>query len=153
MIIVDPPLDRVARARIGFGVVGIGLIAAGGVFALREVPPEDYTAVLLWLVAVVAVHDGIIAPLVAFVALRGAATARRIGVAAATVARTALCAAAVCALIAVPGIVVRALGPRNPTIHVTDYVAVVAGLWCVAILIAGAAVVVGSARQRRARTK
>ncbi|GAA1467586.1 hypothetical protein [Microbacterium thalassium] len=152
MIIVDPPLRRSDVARIVIGASGVALILAGIVMAIVAIPPERYASVVVWALAAIVIHDGLVAPLVVAVALIGRRTAQRIGTTAAAVARSALVAAACCTLIAVPGIVVRALGPRNETIHTVDYVVVLSACWVVAIGIAVGAVIAGAMRARHART-
>lgn len=152
MIIVDPPLRRTDIVRIVLGACGVGLIVAAIVMALVAIPPEDYVGVVAWALAAIVLHDGVLAPLVVAIALTGRRTAARIGPGAAAVARAALVTAACCSLIAVPGIVVRILGPRNDTIHTVDYVVVLATGWAIAIGVAVVAVVVGSVRARQART-
>ncbi|WES65356.1 hypothetical protein P0L94_04610 [Microbacter sp. GSS18] len=152
MIIVDPPLRRTDIARIVLGACGVALIIAAIVMALVSIPPADYVGVLTWALAAIVLHDGLLAPLVVAIALTGRRVTSRIGPAASAVARSALVTAACCSLIAVPGIVVRFLGPRNDTVHTVDYVMVLAVGWLVAIGVAVVAVVVGSVRGRQART-
>ena len=126
-------------ARLAIGAFGLALLGYAAVLGLTTVASAQYPA--------------LIAPVVVAFGVIGRGTARRIGPVAAAVARAALVAAACCSLVLIPGLVVRAVGARNPTIHVVDYPLVLAGLWIAAVAVAGAAVLVGRRRGTAAVTK
>lgn len=146
-----PPAARLLAVAAGLALVGVGVLAA------RGLPGGPLLGALLWLLAAVVLHDAVVAPvLVVAGAVLGrlcARSARAVGVATA-----ALSVAAVTTLVAVPGLVVRAEGPRNPSVHPTDYATVLAVVWGAAVavvLLAGAVARVtrrGSAGGRGARS-
>ena len=140
-------------ARLAIGAFGLALLGYAAVLELTTVASAQYPAVMWWVFAAIVVHDGLIAPVVVAFGVIGRGTARRIGPIAPAVARAALVAAACCSLVLIPGLVVRAVGARNPTIHVVDYPLVLAGLWIAAVAVAGAAVLVGRRRGTVAVTK
>jgi hypothetical protein len=147
-------LRQVGVVRLAIAGVGIALILVGAVYALTWVAPAQYPVIVVWLVAALVIHDGVLAPIVVAFGVLGRGTAARMGVGATSVARAALVVAACCSLVAIPGIAVSALGARNDTIHSSNYLVVLAALWAVAIVISGVAVWIGLRRtQVRARTK
>lgn len=154
MIILSPPLNRVDIARIGLGAAGLALIGVGGIAVLAGIPLEDYPGIVLWLLAAILLHDGVLAPLVVAFGMLGGPLAARLPSGAVAVARGALVAVAIASLASIPPIVAQALGARNPTIHSADYGAALLGLWVAAVLISAVAVATGAiARGRVARTK
>ena len=142
----------VANARIVIGASGVAVLGYAAFLGLTTVAPAQYPAVLWWLIGAIVVHDGVLAPLVVAFGVLGRGTSERIGPRAAAVARAWLVAAACCSLVLVPGLVVRATGARNPTIHAVDYPLVLVGLWVAAVCVAAAAVLIGR-RGATARTK
>lgn len=156
MVILDPAPTRIDVGRVVLAVVGIGLIGVGGIAMLAGVPVARYPGVLLWLALAVVLHDGVLAPLVVAFGVLGRPFAAGIGPVATAVARSALVIAALASLIAIPGLVERATGPRNATVHTIDYATVLLVCWLAAVVIAIGAAVVGavvSSRRRVARTK
>lgn len=50
------------RWRYGLGLVGVLLVAYGGLRLLTRTPGEDLRPLALWLLAAVLIHDGLVAP-------------------------------------------------------------------------------------------
>ncbi|WP_180357798.1 hypothetical protein [Streptomyces sp. NP160] len=135
-------------ARLAAGVLGVLLVLVG-VVAGRVLDRGPLVGALLWLLAAVVLHDVLLAPAVAVVGrgllrlVGGSRQAHRVAVAAAAVAGTT-------ALVAVPGLVARAQGPRNPSVHPTDYAQVLAVVWAVAAAVVLVAAAAGRVSRRRA---
>ncbi|MBA8816028.1 hypothetical protein FHX48_001101 [Microbacterium halimionae] len=148
-IAADPP--RLLFLRVFIGAGGVVLIGLGLVFALMSLPLDDIGHLGIWLVMALIIHDAVIAPIVAVAASFALPLARTIGPVYAAIARASLVASACAALVAIPGIAVRIAGPRNSTIHTTDYLFVVAIMWLSALTMSAACVLAGwLARKRRA---
>ena len=110
---------RVARrVLVGVGVVGL-LVAAW--ITLTTVHPQQYGGILLWLVAAVVLHDGVLGPLtwLANRVLRGAG--RRVPAAVLAIVQVAAVVGSVVALVVLPEIRAKRLGVRNPTVLPMDY--------------------------------
>lgn len=148
MIIIDPPPTSIGIARVVLAALGVAIALGGVAWGLAWIPADQYAAVAIWLIAALVIGDGVIAPLVVAFGMLGARTAQRIGAGAAALARAALVTAAVCSLVAIPGIVVSAQGPRNDTIHTVDYLLVLAIAWATAVAVSIGAVIVGGMRHR-----
>jgi hypothetical protein len=136
-----------APARALTGALGVAL-ALVGVLAARGSAGGPLLGALLWLLAAVVLHDAVVAPaLVASgrvleVLCAGSAAAFRVSVA-------ALSVVAVMTLVVVPGLAVRAEGPRNPTVHPNDYAAVLAVAWTAAAVVVLLACAAGRLTRRR----
>lgn len=145
--------SRVDTTRVLLGTTGVAVLGYAAFLGVVTVAPAQYPAVVWWLVAAIVLHDGVLAPLVIAFGALGRRTTARIGRRAAAVARAALVTAACCSLVLIPGLVVRATGARNPTIHAVDYPLVLVGLWSAALAVAVSAVLIGRGATATARTK
>ena len=111
----------IRRWRVGLVLLGLGLMGVGGVVALTWLHATQYPRVLLWLVAALVVHDGIIAPLVFVVSL----IARRLGtrIPAVTIALVegALVIAGIVTLLFLPEVLKKAIGTNNSSVLPQNY--------------------------------
>jgi hypothetical protein len=107
----------VLKYRIALGVTG-GLLLTFGVYRLvTKLDPSDLVALGLWLVAAVALHDGLIAPLTAgtgVVLTRVPSRARRY-------VQGALLVGALITVVAIPLIGRRGTQPASKAILLRDY--------------------------------
>ena len=107
------------------GLIGLGLISlvAGALALLDRLSPADLIWLLVWLAAMVVVHDAVLVP--ALVLLRGALRARsqRRGMvlAATVVIEVAFAIGATLTLYVVPLLFAQARGAKNPTVLAGDY--------------------------------
>jgi hypothetical protein len=133
--------------RAATAVVGLGLLALGA-WMLAPSPPRVLAGLGLWLVAAALLHDAVVGPLARLAGAglgaltRGSPLRRR-------VALSAVTTAGALTLVALPNVLARARGPRNSSIHTTDYLLVLLVVWLVAALVLA---VVGVGARRRGRT-
>ncbi len=98
--------------------IGGGLLVAliGGIVLLNDIPPRQYPAILVWLVAVLIAHDVIIAGVVFAAAFGGRRAGGRVPLRAILIVQGALAVGGIMVLLVVPEIVKKAIGTANPTI-------------------------------------
>lgn len=138
-------------ARIVLIALGAVLVGVGGGALVAGVPPRQWVGILLWMGGAVVLHDAVFAPLV----LVGSRILRRIGARVSwvqvAVVQVALVVGAALTLIAVPGIVSKSLGARNPSVLVFAYAPTLAIAWgAIGVLTALLVLAIGL-RRRRAR--
>lgn len=122
-------------------LIGTGILIAviGGLVLLNDIPPRQYPAIVLWLVAALIAHDVVIAGIVFAAAFAGRRAAGRMPLRAVLIAEAALAVGGIMVLLVVPEIVKKSVGTANPSILPLAY-----GL-NLAILIAALAVAAGAA--------
>lgn len=138
-------------ARIVVIALGAILVGVGGGALVAGVPPRQWVGILLWMGGAVVLHDAVFAPLV----LVGSRILRRIGARVSwvqvAIVQVALVVGAALTLIAVPGIVSKSLGARNPSVLVFAYAPTLAIAWgAIGVLTALLVLAIGL-RKRRPR--
>ncbi|MGC5223882.1 hypothetical protein ACPW96_15020 [Micromonospora sp. DT81.3] len=104
-------------------LIGSGVLVAviGGIVLLNDIPPRQYPAIIVWLVAVLIAHDVVIAGIVFGVAFAGRRVEGRMPHRSILVAQGALAVGGIMVLLVVPEIVKKAVGTANPSILPLDY--------------------------------
>lgn len=108
-------------ARLALAAAGVGLGGYGVVLALTTLAPPQLLALTVWLIAVVAVHDGLVAPVTSALRARWWRRADRRPAVVTVVAQVGFVTGAVLSLLVVPEIWAQSRGSANPTILVGDY--------------------------------
>jgi hypothetical protein len=130
----------IRRWRIGLILFGLGLMGIGGIVALTWLHSTQYPRVILWLVAALIVHDGIIAPAVFVVTL----IARRLGekVPAVVIAliEGALVIGGIFTLLFLPEVLKKAIGTNSSSILPLNYGLNLILFYVVLALLAAAAI-------------
>lgn len=138
-------------ARIVLIALGAVLVGVGGGALVAGVPPRQWVGILLWMGGAVVLHDAVFAPLV----LVGSRVLRRIGARVSwvqvAIVQVALVVGAALTLIAVPGIVSKSLGARNPSVLVFAYAPTLAIAWATLGVLTALLVLAVGLRRRRAR--
>ncbi|MBD3940508.1 hypothetical protein IF188_02185 [Microbacterium sp. NEAU-LLC] len=129
-------------------VAAAGLLAYGAVLLVTTLTPAQLFALLVWLVAVVAVHDGVIAPLTSALRARWWRDAGGRPIAATAIAQVGFVVGATLSLFVLPEIWAQGRGSANPTILVGDYALRLVVVWTTI-----AAIVLVTWRLTRRRTR
>jgi len=120
-------------------VVGVGLLAVGGLVLLDDVNPKRYLGLATWLLGALIIHDGIIAPTVFAIILVFRRANKTIPIVLLLIVQGALVVGSIMVLIVVPEILKKAIGSANPTLLPLDYTLnLVLFLAALAVLTAGA---------------
>ena len=113
--------DAVAFTRAGLIVLGIGLLAVGGVLFLTDNDPATYPGIATWLAGAIILHDGVGAMAVFAVTVL---TRRAEGIpfAVRAILQGAAAVGVLVAVLVAPEIVKQAIGTANPSVLPLDYV-------------------------------
>lgn len=122
-------------ARLLLTISGIGVLLYGAGRLLLQTPPPSLVLLGLWLVAAVAIHDGLLSPLVIAV---GAGLRRLVPDRGRRFLQFALIAGGLVTVVAVPLIAVRGSQPPSKALLVQDYAAHLT--WLLGLIAAGALV-------------
>ena len=109
------------RVQIVLVVVGVALLAIGGITLLNDVNPKRYIGLASWLIGALIIHDGIIAPTVFVIILFFRRANKRIPVIFLLIVQGAIVIGSIIALLVVPEILKKAIGAANPTLLPLDY--------------------------------
>ena len=109
------------RVQIVLVVVGVALLAVGGITLLNDVNPKRYIGLTSWLIGALIIHDGIIAPTVFVIILFFRRANKRIPVVFLLIVQGAIVIGSIIALLVVPEILKKAIGAANPTLLPLDY--------------------------------
>jgi len=109
------------RVQIVLVVVGVALLAIGGITLLNDVNPKRYIGLASWLIGALIIHDGIIAPTVFVIILFFRRANKRIPVVFLLIVQGAIVIGSIIALLVVPEILKKAIGAANPTLLPLDY--------------------------------
>jgi len=109
------------RVQIVLVVVGVALLAVGGITLLNDVNPKRYIGLASWLIGALIIHDGIIAPTVFVIILFFRRANKRIPVVFLLIVQGAIVIGSIIALLVVPEILKKAIGAANPTLLPLDY--------------------------------
>ena len=109
------------RVQIVLVVVGVALLAVGGITLLNDVNPKRYIGLASWLIGALIIHDGIIAPTVFVIILFFRRANKRIPVIFLLIVQGAIVIGSIIALLVVPEILKKAIGAANPTLLPLDY--------------------------------
>lgn len=109
------------RVQIVLIVVGVALLAVGGLTLLNDVNPKRYLGLASWLIGALIIHDGIIAPTVFAIVLMARRANKAIPVVFLLIVQGAIVIGAIIALLVVPEILKKAIGAANPTLLPLDY--------------------------------
>ena len=138
---IGTPSATIRRWRIGLLLVGLGLMGLGGIVALTWLHATQYPRVILWLIAALIVHDGIIAPTVFVVSLIARRLATRVPAVAIAIVEGALVIGGIVTLLFLPEVLKKAIGtnsssilPQNYGLHLLVFYAVLAILTAAAIV-------------------
>lgn len=135
--------------RILLLLLGLGLLAVGGLVLLQDVSPRRYVGILTWLVAALIVHDVIIAPLVFLATLVARRLQRRIPAAVLAIVSCVLVVGGIVTLLAVPEILKKRIGTASSSILPLDYGTNLAVFWGAIVLLGAIAVLFYRAMVRR----
>ena len=109
------------RVQIVLVVVGVALLAVGGITLLNDVNPKRYIGLASWLIGALIIHDGIIAPTVFVIILFFRRANKRIPVIFLLIVQGAIVVGSIISLLVVPEILKKAIGAANPTLLPLDY--------------------------------
>jgi hypothetical protein len=130
----------IRRWRIGLILVGLGLMGIGGIVALTWLHSTQYPRVILWLIAALIVHDGIIAPAVFVVTLISRRLGEKVPAVVIALIQGALVIGGIVTLLFLPEVVKKAIGtnsssilPQNYGLHLIVFYGVLAVLTAAAI--------------------
>ena len=119
-------------ARVLLVAAGIGVLVYGVGRVLLQTPPASLLLLGIWLVAAVAIHDGVLSPLVVAV---GAGLRRLVPDRSRTFLQFALIAGGLVTVVAVPLIVFRGSQPPSKALLLQDYGAHLT--WLLGLIAAG----------------
>ncbi|HEY1532015.1 MAG TPA: hypothetical protein VGF80_14435 [Galbitalea sp.] len=111
----------IRRWRIALIVGGLGLMAIGGIVALTWLSPHQYPRVIIWLIAALIVHDGIIAPSVFVVSLLARRLSARVPAVIIAIVEGALVIAGIVTLLFLPEVIKKAIGTNSSSILPQNY--------------------------------
>lgn len=111
----------IRRWRIGLILVGLGLMGIGGIVALTWLHSTQYPRVILWLVAALIVHDGIIAPAVFVVSLISRRLGERVPAVVIAIVQGALVIGGIFLLLFLPEVIKKAIGTNSSSILPLNY--------------------------------
>jgi hypothetical protein len=139
-------------ARIILIAVGLAGLFFGALILVQEERPDQILGVVIWIVAAIIVHDGILSPLLLLVDVWMRRAGRRIPYAVLAIVQGGVVVGAIMSMLVLPEIYKKSLGVKNPTILPLDYGLNLALFWvAVAVLTAAAcALYLRSARGRSA---
>lgn len=143
------PPSPIAAVRWTAGAMGVVLMGVGAYVLLTDTYIHDPQDVVLWLAGTIAVHDGLLVPLVLTAGLALEAIVRRDG--GRRVVRGALIMAGCLTLVALSDLLAPPVRPANTTLLPLDYLT----NWSLllAIIIAGTAAVLAVRNLRRRRPR
>jgi hypothetical protein len=135
--------------RIGLFASGIGLIAVGGVFFVKDLTVREIAGVILWLAAAVALHDAVLVPGFALAGRVLRRTARQVPTSILIVAEAGFAVGALLTAVVVPELIAQVRGPKNPTVVPGDYLLRLGAVWLgIAAIVAVVALVIVWRRRR-----
>ena len=146
-------MSSTRKIQIALIVVGVGLLAVGGLTLLDDVNPKRYLGLATWLIGALIIHDGIIAPTVFAIVLMFRRANKRFPIVLLLIVQGALVVGSIMVLIVMPEILKKAIGTANPTLLPLDYtlnLAVFLGALAVLTAIACAAYL--ALRRQKARS-
>jgi hypothetical protein len=111
----------IRRWRIGLILGGLGLMGIGAVVALTWLSPHQYPRVIIWLIAALIVHDGIIAPAVFVTSLLARRLSARVPAAIIAIGEGALVIAGIVTLLFLPEVIKKAIGTNSSSILPQNY--------------------------------
>ena len=109
------------RVQIVLIVVGVALLAVGGITLLNDVNPKRYLGIATWLIGALIIHDGIIAPTVFAIVLVFRRANKKIPVVFLLIVQGAIVIGSIIALLVVPEILKKGIGAANRTLLPLDY--------------------------------
>jgi type IV secretory pathway TrbD component len=131
--------------------LGLAGLFAGAVILVREERPDQIVGVIIWIVAAIIVHDGILSPLLLLVDVGMRRAGRRIPYAVLAIIQGGVVVGAIMSMLVLPEIYKKSLGTKNPTILPLDYGLNLALFWvAVAVLTAAACALYLRGARRRA---
>ncbi len=143
------------KVQIGLIVLGVALLAVGGVVLLDDVAPKNYAAILLWFAGAIILHDGVasFAVVAVGIAMRRLGRSFRVPLGAIIIVQGAIVLGAIMALIVFPEIIKKSIGRANPTLLPLDYGLNLAVFYAVLVVATGAALAVYFAVARRQKVR
>lgn len=130
-------------------VLGLAGLFLGALIMVQKERPDQIVGVIVWVVAVIIVHDGILSPLLLLLDVWMRRAGRRIPFGVLAIIQGGVVVGAIMSMLVLPEIYTKSLGTKNPTILPLDYGLNLALFWAgVAVLTAAACVVYP--RRRRA---
>jgi hypothetical protein len=130
----------IRRWRIGLILFGLGLMGIGGIVALTWLHSTQYPRVILWLVAALIVHDGIIAPAVFVVTLIARRLGERVPAVVIALIEGALVIGGIFTLLFLPEVLKKAIGTNSSSILPLNYGLNLILFYVVLALLAAAAI-------------
>lgn len=117
------------NVRIAVLLLGLALLAVGGIVLLQEVNPKRYLGILTWFLGALIIHDAIIAPAVFLVTLVGRRMQRRVPPGILAIVYGALVVAGIVTMLVVPEILKKRIGTASSSILPQDYGLHLAVFW------------------------
>lgn len=146
---IPPASGSVRVARVALVAAGVLLIGVALGALVAGVPFGQWTAIGVWLVVALILHDGLLAPLLivgARLLRRGSA---RLPWGALAAVQVAVAVGFSVTLVAFPAIRAQQIGARNPSVLIFDYPAHLAAAWAGVGVVVAAAIVWGAVRRTR----
>jgi hypothetical protein len=109
---------RVQQALV---VIGVLLLALGGLVLLMDVAPKNYMGLLIWFGGALLLHDGILAPIIFGVSVLLRRAGKRIPIVVLLIIQGAVVVGAIATLLVVPEILKQGIGTGNATLLPLDY--------------------------------
>jgi hypothetical protein len=111
----------IRRWRIGLLLLGLGLMGIGGIVALTWLHATQYPRVIIWLIAALIVHDGIIAPAVFVISLVARRLSARVPAVVIAIVEGALVIVGIVTLLFLPEVLKKAIGTNSSSILPQNY--------------------------------
>jgi hypothetical protein len=137
-------------ARIILIVIGLAGLFSGALILVQKERPDQIVGVIVWIVAAIIVHDGILSPLLLLLDVWMRRAGRRIPYAVLAIVQGGIVVGAIMSMLVLPEIYKKSLGTKNPTILPLDYGLNLALFWLAVAVLTAAACAVYLRRSRRA---
>jgi hypothetical protein len=137
-------------ARIILIVIGLAGLFSGALILVQKERPDQIIGVIVWIVAAIIVHDGILSPLLLLLDVWMRRAGRRIPYAVLAIVQGGIVVGAIMSMLVLPEIYKKSLGTKNPTVLPLDYGLNLALFWLAVAVLTAAACAVYLRRSRRA---
>jgi hypothetical protein len=128
--------------------LGLAGLFSGALILVREERPDQIVGVIIWIVAAIIVHDGILSPLLLLVDVGMRRAGRRIPYAVLAIIQGGVVVGAIMSMLVLPEIYKKSLGSKNATVLPLDYGLNLALFWAVVVVLTAAACALYLARAR-----
>jgi hypothetical protein len=137
-------------ARIILIAIGLAGLFLGALILVQKERPDQIVGVVIWIVAAIIVHDGILSPLLLLLDVWMRRAGRRIPFGVLAIIQGGIVVGAIMSMLVLPEIYAKSLGAKNPTVLPLDYGLNLALFWVAVALLTAAACALYLRRTRRA---